>query len=370
MAEPEDINELYLMDMNWASFPSEWDMAYDSSLIAFRSTQGCLDLKLWYILYQVKVRYPLYKGFGARYSYYEKDDYDEIIKTHRIEPFLKLRRDFYAHLMVTPHFEKGEDEIGAGISWFPNPLNYLEFFFIIRDFDNNFALQNTPPGPERDVYIELSYPYKFTLEFRREFEYFRVKNYAEYVMPAKKELQDPENHRIRYFSSYRGYGRIETNSFKRFKIGSIWEYNGSKDRAEFTDSVVSDTFEKWMVEPYLYLFFADKWRMDIQFRFTKKLHNLYNRDWFGPSIYLNYRLNPKIEFIIGYQRSRRRRWIEGERVSDPWRDIQNRIALGIQFIFPNRARLLLYEGIELDGSWRWKLTHPHNHTYASLFLPL
>lgn len=369
VAEPEDTNGLYLMDMNWASFPSEWDLAYDSSLIAFRSAQGCLDLKLWYILYQLKVRYPLYKGFGARYFYYEKDDYDEVIKTHRIEPSLRLRGNYYAHLMVTPHFEKGEDEIGAGFSWFLNPLNYWEFFFIVRDFDNNFALQKTPPGPQRDVYIDLAYPYKFTLEFRRELKYFRIKNYIEYVIPAKKELQDPENHRVKYFSSYRGYGRIETKSFRNFKIGTIWEYNGSKEKSEFTDSLTSDTLKKWMVEPYLSLFFTDRWGMDFQFRFAQKLHNLYNRDWFGPSIYLNYRLTG-IEFIMGYQRSVRRRWNNGLVIYDALRDIQNRIALGIQFTFPNRARLLLYEGIELDGSWRWKLFHPHNHTYASLFLPL
>lgn len=370
MAVPEDSNELYLMDMNWTTFPSEWDLAYDSSLFAFRSTQGCLDLIRWYIVYEIKFRYPLYKGFGVRYSYYEKDDYDEVIKRHRIEPFLKLKGNYFGHLMVTPNFGKIEDEIGAGISWFPDPLNYWEFFFIVKDFDNNFSLQRTRTGEEKDLYTDLAYPYKLTLEFRKEFKYFRVKNYTEYVTTAKKELQDPENHRTKYFSSYRGYGRIETKPMERMMIGTVWEYNGSEEKSEFTDSVTSDTLRKWMVEPYLSFFFTDKWELNIQFRFTEKLHNLYKRYWFGPSIYLNYRVNRGIEFIAGYQSSIRKRWRDGLVLYDSWHDFQNRIALGVQFIFPNRARLLLYEGIELDGAWKWKLTHPHNHTYASLFLPI
>jgi hypothetical protein len=361
--EPEDQCEIYLLDMMWATFSPRWESAYDSSLTAFRSVQGCLDLKRWYILYQAKLRCLFYPGFGLRYRYHRLEDYNDSLELHRVEPWFRIREGLNLHLMITPKFWKRGDEIGTGLSWFKSDLDHLDLFFIIKDFDNNFALQHTPPGPEREVYRDHRYPYKFTIEGAKRLSRLNLRIYLELITEAKKVLEDPEAPRTRYFSSQAGSARLEVQASEKIVLGGLGAYDHRGERV-YTDSITTDTLTEFLIEPFIGYEWSKASKIQARYRYTHKRHNSYKRRWTGLDLMFYEELSPDIELGLGYQRGDRK--ITG--AEDPY-NIQNRAVISLELKFLGQARLWIVEGIELDGFPKETFRHPHNHTYVALFIP-
>jgi hypothetical protein len=373
----EDSNELYLLDMNWATFSPRWELSFDSSRYGFRTLQGCLDLQRFYIFYEAKVRHSFYKNFLVRYHYFHRDDYSDSTDYHRFEPVLGLGRNFYGHLMIISRTWKSDDELGAGFSWYSNPLNYAEAFFIVRSFDNNFSLKDTRPGPAKDVFVGLHYPYRFTFEMRKEFPRLRFKYYGEYITQAERELQDPNNRQRTFFSSVSTQGRIETLPKEWLGLGTIFSYQGRGARTSYWgsdptfDSTALDTLRDLMVEPFIDLAMGERWSLNFRYRFTLTEQIGYRRRWDGIISLLEYHVSGITTFGFGYERSFRNYWLGG--ASTPGylgrNNIQNRATLLVDFKFPHNAYLWVREGIELDGFPRTTFSlHFHNHTYAALMV--
>ncbi len=161
---PEDSNAaFYLLDKQLAHYFPSWEARFDSTNGGLRTSQGCLDLRNWYI--DLTTRYEVYlsKLLGLRYRNRYLGDYDDHISNHYFEPFFQLGENCRFFLTIAPHYYKGEDEIGTGIFFGRNYLNYLETFIVVEDFDRNFSLKNINPGPEKILYkqhpIELNSTY-------------------------------------------------------------------------------------------------------------------------------------------------------------------------------------------------------------------
>lgn len=363
-SEPEDRCEIYLLDMMWATFSPRWEVYYDSSLTAFRSMQGCLDLKRWYLLYQAKLRQALYRWFGMRYRYHRLQDYNDSLELHQVEPWFRLKEELHLHLMITPTFWKREIDLGAGLSWFQSGLNYLEGFLIIEDLFNNFSLKHTPPSPEREVYVEGRYPYRFTLEGARGTPGLRAKLYLEWTTEAKMKLEDPLQPRTRRFSSWAGRVRVEGGVWDRVIVGCNAQFRGRGETVHFADSTTGDSLREFWVEPLLSYELTGDLRLQFRYRHTYKRRNLYTRRWTGLDLMLTHHPSSGVELGFGYQRSRRE--IRG--IEDPL-NLQSRAVISLELKLLNQIRFWIVEGIELDGFPKETLRRPHNHTYVALFIP-
>lgn len=373
--EPEDICEIYLMDMNIAKFSPSWELAYDSVTSGFRTSQGCLDLKKWYQFYEIKFSSPLYKNFGVRYKYLRLDDYGINKAIHRVDPYLQINKDIWLFLTITPNFLKRDDEIGAGIGHRENELNYIELFFILRNFSHNFGLIKTRPGPEYDPYHK--FPYKFLLRTRRVWDWFRIKSSTEFVTKAKKVYVNPADPKTEIFNSFGGETRIELSPFSNLWIGTMINFykNFSNLHIFNKDYLAYDSLSYAYIEPFLDLKLNEKYKFIFEYTYTIKTRNTdtssYFRNWWGVKGLFNFKLlRPWIIGGIGYQHTTRETYLNNKLLKEGPVPKQNRLLLTLEFRFPSGAFLVIKEGIELDGGWRWILRRPHNHTYVQLYVPI
>ena len=127
---PEDSNGQDLLDKQLAHYFMDWEMYFDSVPGAMRSSQGCLDLRNWYIDLNTKFEVSLSKIMGFRYRNEYFGYYDNHISNHRFEPYFQIRDNLRFLFTITTHYYKGEDELGIGFFLGKDYLNYLEFFLV------------------------------------------------------------------------------------------------------------------------------------------------------------------------------------------------------------------------------------------------
>ena len=110
---PEDSNTQYLLDKQLAHYFPSWIVYWDSSTNALRTSQGCLDLKNWYIDFDARVEANLASWLGLRYRNRYHGDYNKHVSNHYFEPFVQVLENLRILLSVAPHYYKGEDELAA-----------------------------------------------------------------------------------------------------------------------------------------------------------------------------------------------------------------------------------------------------------------
>lgn len=370
--EPEDKCEIYLVDMNIAKFYPDWELAYDSVPQGFRTSHGCLDLIKWYAFYEAKLIFPLYKNFGARYFYKRIDDYGINYYQHRIEPYLRFK-NLWLFLEAVPYFYKYNDEAGIGIGYIKNWLNYIEFFFILKDFDRNFASRFTEEGEELMLYSQV--PFRFEIKARKVSERIRLKLNHTFTTLGKRVYKNPINYITERFDSIWSSTTVEFSPFRNIWIGVL--FNCRREQRVFNQftpekKIKYDTLFSYYLEPFLSLE-NKKNKVIFEYTLLPKNHltdtSSYIRNWRGINIKYRRDISSIFKFWVGYQRSWRKRIYNGEEVEDK-RKKQSRLIFSIEFTFKNGTRLILHEGIEMDGSIEYRLKHPHNHTYILLSSPI
>ncbi len=371
--EPEDKCELYLLDMNIAKFLREWELAYDSISSAFRSSQGCLDLIKWYDVYEAKFIFPMYKNFGARYRYRRIDDYGINHYEHRIEPYLKLN-NLWLFLEIIPYFYKYSDEVGFGVGYIKNWLNYVEFFIGFKDFDRNFASRFTPPGPDLMVYYQI--PFRFQLYISKINERLRLKIKHSFTTQGTRIYRNPLNYRTEKFDSLRGGIRLEVSPLENLWLGCMFQYAGERRIFYYfipEKKIGYDTLFALYIEPFVEMGIGRGNRFLFEYTFFPKIHRTdtssYVRDWKGMHIKYIRRVSKITTVWAGYQISWRKRVYNGVEVEDKFSK-ESRLIFSVEFNFASGVKLIIHEGIEMDGPISWRLKHPHNHTYVSLFVPI
>jgi len=354
--EPEDSNNLYLMDLMLATPEEQFVIGFDSLLSGLYTNQGCLDLMNWYIELLIKSDFYLSRRVCLRYRYRKLGDYDRQIDEHRFEPTLNLKRIRF-HLMISPKYYKGGDEIGAGFS-LGDYLNYLEIFLTIPDFDRNFSLRDTPDTLPR--YLYKRFPIRLTFEIRKRWQQGYAKLLLDRTMTSFQVWSGHETRKedrwnlLLYLTSWHGRFNLELNT--------RYDERNRRDFLLPTRELRPDTLNWLEIQPGIGFRFSPKLSVYFRYRIDSKRHlrNQFDYHRSGNSQYLDlhYRMSDQYLWHFGYQ---------GEYLKSGELKIVNnhRFIIGLEYIFP-KGRFVLWEGIEADRPFR--ILRFHNHTYLSLLV--
>ncbi|HIE05956.1 MAG TPA: hypothetical protein EYP58_04055 [bacterium (Candidatus Stahlbacteria)] len=355
--EPEDSNNMYLIDQMLVVPEEQFIVAYDSAVSGLFTTQGCLDLMNWYIKLDIKHDAWLSSWLGLRYRYRKIGDYDRSADEHRFEPTFKIGKQ-NLHLMIIPRYYKGGDEIGIGYSTGSDYLNYLQLFLSVPDFDRNFSLRDTPDSLPRYKYKR--FPIRLSLELRRRWGVGYFKFIINRILPSFQIWEGQESIRSDEF----GYSAYLTSWHGRFNLGFAADYNVQNERNfDMVARVFNGDSLSWFeVQPWVGFRISKRWTVFFRYRVETKWHkddlSDYHREGNSQYLDIHYRMSDHYLWHFGYQ---------GEYLESGMLKIVNnhRFVVGLEYDF-NRGRFVLWEGIEADRPWR--IARFHNHTYLSFLV--
>lgn len=278
---PEDSNGQDLLDKQLSHYFMDWEMCFDSVPAAMRSSQGCLDLRNWYIDLNTKFEVSLSKIMGFRYRNQYFGYYDNHINDHRFEPYFQIRDNLRLLFTITTHYYKGEDELGIGFFIGKDYLNYLEFFVIAEDFDHNFSLQNVQASADKITYWQ--HPIKFVARFNKYWRTGHLTLHADVSNRYRLQSNEVELGPTPYFQEKGLHRYFYTRAWQdigKFRIGGICDLRQSEFFSQDTASVFRNDKYELIVEPALCFRLSDKWTPSLYFTYNYKTHNdsLYSRD--------------------------------------------------------------------------------------------
>lgn len=268
---PEDSNTQYLLDKQLAHYFPSWIVHWDSSTNALRTSQGCLDLKNWYIDFDARVETKLSSWLGLRYRNKYLGDYNKHVSNHYFEPFIQVRENLRILLSVAPHYYKGEDQLGAGFFLGKDYLNYLETLVIVEDFDRNFSLHNIPEGRDKVIYECFPFNWKTNINKYWQGGYFNFNfelSNRYWLRSTEKEFTYPP-----YFYE-RGLHRAFCTRFwqdiSKLRFGGLFDLQQSEFYHIDTSEVHEENNFEIIVEPMIAYRVSDKWIPTLYFTYNYK----------------------------------------------------------------------------------------------------
>lgn len=367
----EDGNSLYLMDKDISYYQSNWVKNYISSNYGIRTSQGCLDVERWHQEYDGKVKLPIVKSFDIDYFFYKRDGYNWHIEAHELN-FNYYKNHIKFTLDISPNFIKMDDYGGIGIGYYRNKLSNVHLFVNLKDFDHNYATSRLYSDTIHDSYIK----FPFQLGIQGNF----VSNKAYLNFDVRNTLHAVK--KILYKDSLLGYNDIEGYYGRIFTLFSptsnftasgysVWRYSSSQ----------IDTFN-YHYENTIQTAFATisfDYSVNIgNFRISLPFYYKYNKfydfpdstDYFKKMYGLTLGYSRKIcnytTLGLSYQRGIRERTINDSLYTDGWGDLENRLAISLEFNFSNKTLLKVIEGLELDHFPHIPINRIHNHTYVQI----
>ncbi len=379
--QSEDYSIYYGLDANIAQYSSYWESTYETSFSGFRTSQGCHDVRRWYMIYEAKTEAAFNRVLSLRYQFYMLRDYDAEITRHRFEPTMRVWRDMYAHLVIVPAFYKRNDEVGLGLAWRRGNTDWIAFYAIAQAFDHNFSLLRIPQGPERDPFSRI--PFKFELDARGEREWARLRLHAELGTEAGQYLDWPEGGEEvweRDFDCSLAWGRLELRPVPNVWLGARAGYGLDRSQTFWPDrdSIMNtaDTLSNLWVEPFVSIYPTDHLELRAEYRIWDTHRDMdsvsYYRDYDVLSALASWHPLPALLIEAGYQRSWRYRYNNDTLIAEPWsgRHTQSRLLFNLELRFKSGMMLTVKEGVEMDFFPKDFFRSPHNHTYIALYLPL
>ncbi len=369
---PEDSNCQDLLDKQLAHYFVDWEMSFDSVPGGMRTSQGCLDLRNWYIDLNTKFEVSFCKVMGLRYRNEYFSYYDNHFKNHRFEPYFQIRDNLRFLFTVTTHYYKGEDELGIGFFIGKDYLNYLELFVIAEDFDRNFSLQHVPPTRDKITYWQ--HPIKLVAKLNK---YWKTGHLAlqanvsnRYLLQSNEMdfvdipyFQEKALHRYFYGRAWQDIGK--------FRIGGICDLRQAEFFCQDTASEFSNDKYEIVVEPAISFRISDKWIPNLYFTYNYKTHNdlldsrdsgtdslfNYQRDVYAYLLDIEFRPGGNFVWHAGIQR-------EFYYNNQGREYTERRLLLGFEYRYKN-VWFYFVEAMEGDfPTPKWM----HNHTYIQLMV--
>jgi hypothetical protein len=268
---PEDSNSQYLLDKQLAHYFPAWDLQYDSTINGMRTSQGCLDFWHWYIDLETRLEADLASWLGIRYRNRYHGDYGQHVSNHHFEPYFQLDENVRFLFTVAPHYYKGEDELGIGLSLGRNYINYFETFLIVEDFDRNYSYKNTPAGPDKIIYD--IFPVKWQTRFNKYWHSGHLACSVEltnryWLRDTDLSFRYPpyfhEQGLHRYFRTrlWQDVGKLRCGFILDLQAEELYHIDTSRAHTE-------DIFEM-LIEPMLAYSINDKWKPTFYFTYNNK----------------------------------------------------------------------------------------------------
>ncbi len=377
ISEPEDTCELYLIDMAFARYHPTWERAYDSLPGSMMSSQGCLDMLRWYTDYKAKIRFHVFDKWLFTYRFLQKNNFDRNLLLHSFEALYKIYKRLYSGIYVSPSFYKYNDEAAFIISWYKTGMNNIVFHIGVPHFDRNFSLKYVKPGDTINEYRPIpTTPIHIRIEAKIKFQKAYIRYHYSHLSEEKSLYLMPQEGRFDVYRIFKDSSSIFIDiPFKNILttgINASWENRDSIYLKAFDNNVYHDSLNNLSLEAFIYKTFKKgEAYLGLLYSGKKRLTTsyLYERPWYGLNLRLKYSIFSFMDAYTGFQWSRRQRYVNGDTLTKGWRNKQSRLIIALDFKFPNGIHFLINEGIETDPPLEYMLSHPHNHTYISLFMP-
>jgi hypothetical protein len=375
---PEDSVSYYGVDLVWWQFSRQWDEAYDTSLSAFRTAQGSYDMFYWYQHTEGKVELPCISFFSLRYVYEARFNFQEKVEYHRIEPTFRIFKDFYAHLMISPFYDKRYDEMGAGLSYRPSTHNWIYFYGIMQGFDHNNSMRNILPGPNKDPYGIL--PFRFEIDGRGELPWLRARLQAELGTHSRQYLDWPDSS---YYVWYKDHdrstisGSLEFQPLRDVWIGAKGAWLRERERTEWPDqdSVIADTILNRWIQPYIFWQATNRINLIGQYRlecFEQGMDSLhYRRNLDVISFMTHWQPFDFLGIEAGYEKFWRYRFRDGDSIPEVWNmsHTHARFIFNAELRFKSGVSFIVKEGIKGNDPFD-TFKRFHAHTSVHIYIPL
>jgi len=369
---PEDSNCQYLLDKQLAHYFPEWEARFDSLTFGFRTSQGCLDLLNWYISLDTKLEAELTDWFGLRYRNEYLADYGSHISNHRFEPYFRLWRNFKFLFTITTHYYKGEDEVGTGVFFGGDYLNFFELFVIAEDFDRNFSLKNHPAGAEKIIYKQ--HPIKVKMNLNRYWSSGHLSLKLDLSNRYRLESTEPDSIQppsYREKGLHRNFYTRVWQDIGRLRLGFIFNLQYLETDIQNTMRVFSSDIFETITETMIGLRLNDRWRPYLYLTYNHKnagesVYHLsavpdslfdYQRKIYAYLVDLEYHPGGRFVWHFGTQR-------QFYFNNQPREFAERRINLGFEYRY---KRIWFYFVEAMEGDFptpKWL----HNHTYLQLML--
>lgn len=354
---PEDSNCHYVMDQQLAYFKPDWEMMFDSTGSGMRCSQGCLDIRNWYIDLELRHQAMLSRLLGLRYRNHYRGDYEDHVTDHFFEPFFPLGRSQYLFFSITVHYYKGEDDLGIGHVWGDDYLNRWENFIVVENFDRNFSVQSVANGYENRVYDVPRFPVKWWSDLHLSWDRGFLHAGAR-VGPEYRILSTDPDH------NYQEEGSDNTADLRLhhevgrclcgYRMTALMRSRDIQDSARTSSVNITDL----LAEPMLGYGLSEKWELSGYFTYNYKVEEdtaRYERNtwsimaeaWFRPGGSLSWRFGAQQQYCETTLRD------------GFW---ERRLLVGLEYRTP---KIWFYLVEALEGDWPIPKT-PHNHTYVQV----
>ncbi len=375
---PEDSIVYHGVDMISRSFSRYWDDAYDTSISAFRTSQGSYDMFYWFQHHEGKVELPCIGFFSLRYLYYADFTLDHSVEWHRLEPTFRIAPGFYTHIVISPFYKKRYDELGVGASYRPSNRNWIYLYGIMQGFDHNNSMRHIRSGPNKDPYSFL--PFRFELDARGELPWLRARAHAEIGTHSVQYLDWPDSTIYvwqRDADKSTAWGRLEFSPVKDLWAGTRISYSLDRSQTLWAekDSVIADTVLDIWLEPYVSWSPTERLELLCQHRIWRYYHGMdslnYQRDFNVFSATASWK---PLDFLVleaAFQRQWRYRYIDGDSIAEVWNMPHgiNRILFNAEFRFKSGVMFTVKEGIKADQLFK-TFQRFHAHADVQIYIPL
>ncbi len=327
---PEDSCCIWMMDMLLAFPRMQEESLYYSGIHGIRYTAGCLDLYKWYHDFGIRGKTEVWKNVFLEWRMRDYRNYQDTVN-YLLFSLEKSRFFIY----TTASYLKRKDELGVG--W---RNRQVEVRVGIPHIFHNFAYDRTPERDRDSMRYYSPMPVGIHIRTLIPHGFIRAFSEGDWI-PEMQYRMGNTYYRESYF---RGEAGIELPFAGCFFYGYLWK--GDK-------FYVSECF----IVPYLFFKIKDH-RIRVEYGWERKISEdttSYKRLHHGVSIYGTWRI-----FFYGFQRTWRRRWVNGEEKPDIYGDVRTRFLVGIRFRMRGGGYFELVEGLRPNPD---KIQHVHYHTY-------
>ncbi|MFH1239566.1 MAG: hypothetical protein V1653_05580 [bacterium] len=383
--EPERKNREYELDLLTQRFPRSWDKLWQASDNAVRISGGSVNVRDLLFIHQLKFKVPLgarlnlrgtlnyYQTISgteiARYSFDRIDTFDQTAYKNIFEFEYFLTDTITGSLLGVPAFEKQRADLGWGVKWSRDNINYIKINYWWLNFDNNYAYSKEKEFDDKEeVYNHNPREVQFSSSYDNKVVYTclelvltpaAIKDFSFYNNPDDWSRRET---RSDYFKQSIEYKINET-----VNIGIESFRETGKQSQEFVSARQSESYRsyysKYYISPYLEYMIGQKSLVSLELRYQRKyflqefpnaqINNFYylKREIF-PVVNYHHRLGKYWELELAYLREAAKvsRLYPATPELNNYKDtlVDDRLKIGFSYKINNRLAFTGMTGVELD----------------------
>ncbi len=383
--EPERKNREYELDLLTQRFPRAWDKLWQASDNAMIISGGSVNVRDLLFVNQLKFKVPLgarlnlrgtlnfYQTISgteiARYGFDRVDTFDPAPYKNIFEFEYFFTDSITGSLLGVPAFEKQQADLGLGLKWVKNQLNYIKINYWWLNFDNNYAYSKEKEFDDkeeiynknpREIQLSSSYDNKVLYTcLELALTPAAIKEFSYYHSPDNWNRQETRSDYFKYIIEYK-ITEVVSMGIESFR-------ETGKQSQEFVSARQSESYHsyysKYYLSPYLEYMIDQNNLVSLELRYQRK----YFVQDFPQGQINNYCYRKKETFpVVNYQRRIGKYWSlelaylrEAAKVSrtypatpelDNYKDtlVDDRLKIGFSYKINNRLELKGMTGVELD----------------------